>query len=70
MAESQTLVITDRVILKPGDLRRPPSSSHGAMSYAHRDTPVLAELCTLLIDNLYGELASVRIWSALRKQRM
>lgn len=36
------------------------------MSYAHRDSPVLAKLCTLLVENQYGELAA-RVFSVLAR---
>ncbi|KAF2016742.1 hypothetical protein BU24DRAFT_441721 [Aaosphaeria arxii CBS 175.79] len=36
------------------------------MSYAQRDTPILAKLCTLLVEDQYGELAS-RIFTVLAR---
>lgn len=36
------------------------------MSHAHRDTPVLGQLCTLLVESQYGELAA-RVFSVLAR---
>ncbi|KAJ4990623.1 RNA polymerase III subunit RPC82 [Stagonosporopsis vannaccii] len=36
------------------------------MSYNQRETPILAELCTYLVDDVYGELAA-RIYSVLAR---
>ncbi|CAN9361122.1 unnamed protein product [Alternaria alternata] len=36
------------------------------MSYNQRDTPVLAELCTFLVEDVYGELAA-RVYSILAR---
>lgn len=36
------------------------------MSYTQRETPVLAELCTLLVQDVYGELAA-RVYSVLAR---
>ncbi|KAF2788001.1 DNA directed RNA polymeras-like protein III subunit Rpc82 [Melanomma pulvis-pyrius CBS 109.77] len=36
------------------------------MSYLQRETPVLAELCTFLVEDLYGELAA-RVFSILAR---
>jgi DNA-directed RNA polymerase III subunit RPC3 len=36
------------------------------MSYNQRETPVLAELCTFLVDDVYGELAA-RVYSVLAR---
>ncbi|KAJ4289611.1 RNA polymerase III subunit C82 [Kalmusia sp. IMI 367209] len=36
------------------------------MSYTQRETPVLAELCTFLVEDMYGELAA-RVFSVLAR---
>ncbi|KAH7073638.1 DNA directed RNA polymeras-like protein III subunit Rpc82 [Paraphoma chrysanthemicola] len=36
------------------------------MSYTQRETPILAELCTFLVDDVYGELAA-RVYSVLAR---
>ncbi|KAH7117607.1 DNA directed RNA polymerase-like protein III subunit Rpc82 [Dendryphion nanum] len=36
------------------------------MSYAHRGTPIMAQLCTLLVEDKYGELAQ-RVFSVLAR---
>ncbi|KAH7348173.1 DNA directed RNA polymerase-like protein III subunit Rpc82 [Pyrenochaeta sp. MPI-SDFR-AT-0127] len=36
------------------------------MSYNQRETPILAELCTLLVEDVYGELAA-RVYSILAR---
>ncbi|KAF2746722.1 DNA directed RNA polymeras-like protein III subunit Rpc82 [Sporormia fimetaria CBS 119925] len=36
------------------------------MSYAQRETPILAELCELLVEDVYGELAA-RVFSVLAR---
>ncbi|KAL6707122.1 RNA polymerase III subunit C82 [Coniothyrium glycines] len=36
------------------------------MSYTQRETPILAELCTFLVDDVYGELAA-RVYSILAR---
>ncbi|KAF2280478.1 uncharacterized protein EI97DRAFT_391624 [Westerdykella ornata] len=36
------------------------------MSYAQRETPILAELCELLVEDIYGELAA-RVFSVLAR---
>ncbi|EUC28317.1 hypothetical protein COCCADRAFT_9298 [Bipolaris zeicola 26-R-13] len=36
------------------------------MSYNQRETPILADLCTLLVEDIYGELAS-RVYSVLAR---
>ncbi|KAL5121541.1 RNA polymerase III subunit C82 [Pleosporales sp. CAS-2024a] len=36
------------------------------MSYTQRETPVLAELCTLLVDHVYGQLAA-RVYTVLAR---